>query len=712
MSSPAVAVLVPVEAQPPAEFYRAALRALRSGPDEVVRLVRPERPVGRAPPRDASAAALTDAPPDGLARAIGPHTRARLDDALREASCLVTARWDAVPRQGTAQRFDALWSWCDADEEAACALPPPSLASSAVLVARARAGGTLRVRSTLDGNWSALPAEPGFGGGEERGEWRVDDACVTVGETDGRGALHLVKAHPASGRLLWPLRWPPHFQQGDQAPIRSRMPALGPLGPRAWAARETRAAGFVATLQQDNFWHVLFHAVPTAEHFARRQLGSAPSDVPAATVDILPRYTRFWPTPNQLELPRGGAQDDPQGWRHVLPVRRWVGFELLVRGLGAAPPWDRVAADVQRLVDSPGALRCYRRLFGGHRVFWPSMLNRSALLTARPRLAALRASILASAALGSPPIAAPTRILFISRSRRGVSNEPALRARVAADRLLAPLVEFASMEALTLSAQLQLVATSASIAGVHGQGLAFVAFLRAGPAVRAGLAELLPHMMVTHGSTGVFDYSRLAAVRGVRYFRAFQPDSSECFCQSFRVCGNITANAGAIALLRLLASRAEPTCGFFNMQWRCEHEPLTAPAEPPGRRRANKHAAVSTVPRNWLEYALSSCTRAQSRLAPICRNVTSAPEPAVCQARKRLEDQLRARRDPRCIARNGPNDPRPSAKTACDLRTLALPVEGASHGPSTGPASGAALDTIFGISEADRRTFIDRASEV
>lgn len=168
------------------------------------------------------------------------------------------------------------------------------------------------------------------------------------------------------------------------------------------------------------------------------------------------------------------------------------------------------------------------------------------------------------------------------------------------------------LEELPLVRQLALVASSTALAGVHGQGLTFAAFLPASRVPWTGLLEVLPHMMLVYNSHGVYDYSRWSRVNGVRYFRLIARDDPACFCRNFRTCGNVTATPELLEALHELAARAEPTCAWKARRvgpgWSCATN---------GAQLANSHQMCSR-PRG-------------ARLSPLCRNRTSAPPHAACE---------------------------------------------------------------------------------
>ena len=89
-----------------------------------------------------------------------------------------------------------------------------------------------------------------------------------------------------------------------------------------------------------------------------------------------------------------------------------------------------------------------------------------------PRVASFRASLAAS--LGHP-VEPKRRILFQLRrgGARHIVNEAEFRSSIEEDPMLRGRVRFAVMEHLPVMEQYALVASSFSLAGVHGMGLAW-----------------------------------------------------------------------------------------------------------------------------------------------------------------------------------------------------------------------------------------------
>ena len=339
-------------ALPPEEFFVAALRALRASHKEPVMIF---TPTGRPSASPAAILALAE-----LQHTVVSHVEMdRLNSAVYVAW---GGRWDRglIPRSmkvGASRPFEALWSWCDSEVDCP-PLPPASVATVAVQVRidRATVGKAARllVRSTPTGSheWVALPSSADDGS-SMFGEWSRRSACVAHGADDQAGQVLLAQADPSTGRLLWPLRWPPHYTQGSTSPLYGSMlePSFASQAASLQSdrlhtngtARRWRAAGFVGVMQQDNLWHALHHAIPIREYVERlRARGELPAK---ARVDLIPRYTKVWPSSEAVsEMAEAAVR-----LRVRPPVTSWVGWELTVRGLTGAIPgeWERSARATQ-----------------------------------------------------------------------------------------------------------------------------------------------------------------------------------------------------------------------------------------------------------------------------------------------------------------------------------------------------------------------------
>ena len=191
------------------------------------------------------------------------------------------------------------------------------------------------------------------------------------------------------------------------------------------------------------------------------------------------------------------------------PVHRWLSLELLLLSIGSASLWPRVAARTQQVVNLDTTYHCYQTMRGGPHSYMPMFqLGRTTLeqwrdlIHDRPRVAAFRRAVWTHASLPPPEAAPPPqrRIIFVlRRHNRMMSNEDELLQKVAADALLGPAVAFTRMEDVgPLTAQLELIAASRAIGGLHGQGLALTPFLPA-DGYACALLEVLPRRMGRQG---------------------------------------------------------------------------------------------------------------------------------------------------------------------------------------------------------------------
>lgn len=271
-------------------------------------------------------------------------------------------------------------------------------------------------------------------------------------------------------------------------------------GSEAFAVRFEARRGFVTQLMQDNMFHALFHAVsathasspltpgpPATSH--RRQAsqprprqrrrarvtgyaltGRLPWQVPlverarrlgidSSDTDILPRYTRFWPTP--LQLAEAGA--NTQSWAHLLRMAQWYGWQLTMRGMFGPAAREVALARTQTLISRElGTLHCYTTVYGGHATLWPSWANLAAVDAVAPRLRQFRAAVLANSLVPSPPPrpSARARQVVLALRRNGsrrIVNSDELAACVEQNDLLRGRVAFAHLEDLTMTQQLELV---------------------------------------------------------------------------------------------------------------------------------------------------------------------------------------------------------------------------------------------------------------
>lgn len=561
MSRRPTVVAVHVASTPPTSFYTAAVNALRADTEEPVLVVRSGDDMAAV-----SAAAL-----HGMAADRMEPTA--LHVALAAAEYVVMPNTTAA-RVQRKRPWRIVWSWC-ADDDDCRELLPRSIADVHVAVrAHHSKGRLLQVRSTLTpaGLWLSLTPPRGLNL-RRPAAWRMQDVCILY--RLGRFGQRRMLLAQSDGRhaLLWPLRWPAHFEQtGWDAAWRSRSNADEKDGrytnrslPRLWQGRRA----IVLSLTHDGLWHSLFHSLAFSEHThgiehgtehgiehateygtehaEARPKGEASlwprlwqsSAAEAVDVDVLPRYTALWPgqdacetcirTKRRYMCGDCGAQP---------PVRGWLSLELVLYAQMHSRYWEAVRARTQELV-APDRFHCYAEVFGGPGAFYPRVLssgpfrNYSELISARPRVLAFRRRIWEHVGLpwtaardrSTASSASPTVIFVLRRVSRAIVNEAALIRAVAADADLASRVRFVRMEDFgPLTAQLALVAHSSALAGVHGQGLVLVPFLPAHERPCA-LLELRPKRMSRQSTHAAFDLLRWALMSGVAFHVLKQPDA-------------------------------------------------------------------------------------------------------------------------------------------------------------------------------------------
>ena len=399
-------------------------------------------------------------------------------------------------------------------------------------------------------------------------EWEMRNACIAyvpyVQHLPGGKHRHLrhTLLADASAPALRPLAFPGHFEEGTSK-LRPERAMPGPLLTTAFAASLWRVwhdddDALVVDMSFDNIWHVLFHAIPTRQSVLRR-------GVPPARTALLPRYTNQWPNSPSLT--------------------QWSGWEVLVRSLHGSDPtvvdgnaaWARAAATTQTIVSS-GVWHCYSRLRGGHRSWWPGgAFNNDTVFHA---LAEWRRSVLSTLGRRIPIVGAlemnssapvdHTIVFELRTMSRVILNTEELQSAILADARLgvaAPssstraTIEFASLGALPLTEQLRRVSTAVGLAGVHGAGLSWAAFLPTDGERRCALLEIMPHRMSRQATHAGFDYMRIAGMNHVKHWHLTkQPDAPACRDRDFRTCGNLSVVVPKVvaALQQMLTYTACP----------------------------------------------------------------------------------------------------------------------------------------------------------
>jgi hypothetical protein len=281
---------------------------------------------------------------------------------------------------------------------------------------------------------------------------------------------------------------------------------------------------------------VLFKAIPIRERYVSAALDTLP--------DLVPHYTDYHPG----FVTGGNAREYNLARPALPPIDRWRGWELLVRSLISHDNYPLAANRTTAIVEPNGSCHCFRRLLGGSARFWPSVLNKTALRLARPRVRDFRLAFLRNLGAAAPGADVQCRIIFVLRHRgpRQIVNEDVLRKQLANAAEIN--VRFVVFDELQLLQQHALATTSTGLAGVHGAALAWTAFLPSGDGHWCSLLELMPVQVTkTHS---IYDYLRLAAMNDVEYHQLVQPDAPECVGKYFRVCGNITTTDKVVPKLR------------------------------------------------------------------------------------------------------------------------------------------------------------------
>ena len=413
-----ISIAAHVSSSAPAEFYKHAFAALRADVLDPLELLSTE-PV--------EATALREF---GVARIV-----ADVNAALTRFDYIVTPYAIKVHR-ARSHAWRIVWSWCAIPTET-CQLLPRTVADVTVLVRNQRGRpSALQVRTTLSPEW--VDYQPA---GEESvypSAWRLHDMCVCYRPARyGQQRMLLAKADARTGLLLWPRRWPAHYEQTGWEPAwYSRSNAEERDGrytdnrtfPRTWP-KVGRA--LVLTLTHDGLWHALFDGVAFAEYTppppasdvrrtssphdlshdlshgrSRTSSPSHPMSSPmtspiapmASTLttttttsspptqaptelstelfsELLPRYTTLWPGQDACETCARTRR------RYLCarctgrppPVRSWHSLELVLLAQMHASLWPAVHARTQELV-RPDRFHCYRELHGGPGAFYPRIL--------------------------------------------------------------------------------------------------------------------------------------------------------------------------------------------------------------------------------------------------------------------------------------------------------------------------------------------------
>ena len=434
--------------------------------------------------------------------------------------------------------YEAVWVWCgevaadgettQADGAQAQRCENFRRSAAALEVQVGLQSGRVVVRTTRAPAWANASGTLRCSGESEpglyAGEYFRRDACLATRRIVNTGVgvpytttrQTLWQGQPGSAEPLWPMHWPQIKGEG----LAFEFPELNPAGFSPSCTWHEGRVGFIGAFSADNLFHIMHHAIP-ASAFLETVL---PSVADRATVDPLP-FAWFWPAKKAL-------------------YQMWA-WRLFVAGLGLPESVDALVSRSHLLIGNTSC-NCYRRVYGGHsqlagRAAEPMLFGNASLLQAQ--LIRFRTTIGVSFGVARQNPAA--RLVFLLRStNRVIVNEKTLQADVANDTRLSSVVAFARMEELPLAAQAALIYDARAIAGVHGQGLTWTAFLPATDDRPCACLEIHPEGCVHSCKT---DYRDLSAMNKVQYHRLIQPLANNCNPRyspaNWRMCGNITANS-------------------------------------------------------------------------------------------------------------------------------------------------------------------------
>ena len=449
-----------------------------------------------------------------------------------------TGEWPRRSRGSATVPYEAAWVWCGevaADGETTQAAGAQALQCEPIRRSAAglqvqvgyQSSGRMISRTTLDPVWANASGTLRCSGSSEprlhAGEYFRRDACLATRRTVNTGVgvpymatrQTLWQGRPGSAKPLWPMHWPRIKGEG----LAFEPPDLDPAGFSPSCTWHKGRVGFIGAFSADNLYHIMHHAIP-ASAFLESVL---PSVADRAAVDPLP-YAWFWPAKKAL-------------------YQMWA-WRLFVAGLGLPESVDALVLRSHLLIGNTSC-NCYRRVYGGHsqlfgRAAEPTLFGNASLHQAQ--LVRFRTTVGVSFGVARQNPAA--RLVFLLRSgNRVIVNEKVFQADVANDSRLSSVVSFARMEELPLATQAALIYDARAIAGVHGQGLTWTAFLPAADDRPCACLEIHPEGC-SHSCKS--DYRDLSAMNKVQYSRLVQPLAHNCiakYAASWRMCGNITVNS-------------------------------------------------------------------------------------------------------------------------------------------------------------------------
>lgn len=345
----------------------------------------------------------------------------------------------------------------------------------------------------------------------------------------------MLQGRPGSSTPLWPLHWPVILGEG----LKFENSELDPVGietPCTW--HDDRSA-FFGRFTMDNLFHVMHHAIPS-HAFMEAVL---PAVAERATVDALP-CPYFW------------------NKRDVYHMWSW---RLFVAGLGLPADTDALVNRSHALIGTRSC-HCYPRVFGGHsQIFGPNPEPTLFGTMARKREQLVRFRSTVGRSFGVLPQQPPrARLIFVLRhGNRVILNERELQDDVARDPRLSGAVTFAQMERIPVAAQAALIYDARAIAGMHGQGLTWTAFLPTADGQPGACLEMHPPGCSHSCKT---DYRDLSHLNGVRYGRLELTLANNCpkkWETNWRMCGNVTADSGIVRDVlskMIMYVRGDPAC--------------------------------------------------------------------------------------------------------------------------------------------------------
>ena len=134
------------------------------------------------------------------------------------------------------------------------------------------------------------------------------------------------------------------------------------------------------------------------------------------------------------------------------------------------------------------------------------------------------------------------RVIFeLRETSRTIENQRELIDAVAQDDNLSAAVHWVSLARMPVAEQIRLVATSTGLAGVHGAGLSFIAFLPVSEDVHCSVLEIHPRRMNRQPNHAWFDYPRWAAMNDVEHLRITRQNDTEACVMRCAPCSSLAS---------------------------------------------------------------------------------------------------------------------------------------------------------------------------